>query len=117
MAEDLTDAERAQLRRTLEALRADLDATLSLQEGNAKPVELDQAATGRLSRMDAMQQQNMVDAGRRRTQDRLRLVMGALGNADFGACRRCEEPIGFGRLNARPETPYCLDCAAEMERR
>ncbi len=117
MAEELTPAEQATLIAGLEALRDELMATLQLQGDNAKPVELDQAATGRISRIDAIQQQQMVDAAKRRTQDKLRLVLAALGNEDFGVCRRCEEPIGFGRLNARPETPLCLDCAAAMERR
>ena len=33
------------------------------------------------------------------------------------ACRRCEEPIGFRRLQARPETPLCVACQNQRERR
>ncbi len=50
MAEELTPAEQATLIAGLEALRDELMATLQLQGDNAKPVELDQAATGRISR-------------------------------------------------------------------
>ena len=32
-------------------------------------------------------------------------------------CRRCEEPIGYKRLSARPESPYCLDCQDEIDRK
>jgi len=34
----------------------------------------------------------------------------------YGECRRCEEPIGYSRLDVRPESPFCLDCQKQSEK-
>jgi DnaK suppressor protein len=81
-------------------------------------VDLDEPI-GRLSRMDAMQQQKMAQASRRATRMRLDQVGAALANlaaGEYGLCRVCEEPIGYKRLKARPETPRCLECQRKSER-
>lgn len=114
--DDLTDAQLAELRSDLAALVAELEGLLKLAAESSRPVELDQASTGRISRVDAIQQQQMAAAGRRRHQVRLRLVRAAQANEDYGICRRCEEPIGYGRLKARPETSHCVRCAEALER-
>ena len=51
---------------------------------------------------------------------RLRQVRQALAGFEsgrYGLCRRCEDPIGYARLEARPESPYCLDCQDEIDRK
>lgn len=118
--EDLTDAQLDALAADLHALRDELTASLAAAAASAKPVTLDQQAVGRVSRIDAIQQQQMAVASRERARTRLLLVKQALaGVADgrYGECRKCEEPIGFRRLEARPESPICLRCQAAMERR
>ncbi len=35
---------------------------------------------------------------------------------DFGQCEECEEPIATKRLEARPETTFCIRCKEEQER-
>ena len=30
----------------------------------------------------------------------------------YGTCRRCEQPIAFGRLEARPSAALCITCAS-----
>jgi DnaK suppressor protein len=80
-------------------------------------VDLDQPI-GRLSRMDAIQQQKMAVEQRRRIELRrgqLRRALGWLEDGGYGYCRRCEEPIGFRRLKARPETAFCLGCRSSIE--
>ena len=45
---------------------------------------------------------------------RLAEVDAALARLDagtYGACERCGEPIGSGRLEARPTARHCVDCA------
>lgn len=111
--DELTDAQRDELVADLRALEADLERSLSDNAHAAKPVELDQTTVGRLSRMDAMQQQQMAEASRRNQQVRLRQCKAALDAAsrdEYGYCRRCEEPIGYRRLKAVPESPFCLAC-------
>ena len=120
LPDDLTDAEIDELAADLRALRETLTAALADAAAAAKPVTLDQQAMGRVSRIDAIQQQQMAVASRERARTRLLLVKQALtGVTDgrYGECRKCEEPIGYRRLKARPESPICLSCQAAMERR
>lgn len=101
------------LRERLVELVAELHDTLRASAGSAAPVVLDQSSVGRLSRMDAMQQQAMAKATRRNAQLRLaqcKVALSAFDRDQYGLCRNCEEPIGYGRLSARPEAPFCLEC-------
>ena len=116
---DLSDAQRAELQQELLAVQAQLQQLLAASAEGARPVALDQPI-GRLSRMDALQQQAMTKANRQDGQRRLALVEAALlalRHDRYGDCRRCEEPIPYARLKVRPETPFCRACQAEMEGR
>lgn len=114
----LMDAERiAHYRQTLQDLRAELRASLDDTE-DTNPVAPDRAI-GRLTRQDAIQSQQMALELRRRNQGRLRQVEQALrriGEGSYGLCIRCEEEISEARLNVRPETPLCIDCAENRPR-
>ena len=117
--DDLTTEQVVALRQRLEALRVELRDMLQATREGAKPVDLDEPI-GRLTRIDAIQQQHLSSASRRDHDLRLRLVEQALGDIDrrrYGICRRCDDPIGFFRLQARPESPYCLDCQEEVDRK
>tara|TARA_R110000868_G_scaffold207285_6_gene456285 strand:- start:163 stop:501 length:339 start_codon:yes stop_codon:yes gene_type:complete len=79
-----------------------------------KPVELDQQAVGRLSRMDAMQQQAMaMEAERRRgfQLGRIEATLKRIDDESFGFCALCDEEIGEKRLVLDPTTPTCVKCA------
>lgn len=118
--EDLDDDRIEALAADLRALQAELVAHLAETADTSRPVTLDQQAIGRVSRIDAIQQQQMAVAARQRAETRLALVKQALAAVDedrYGECRRCEEPIGYRRLKARPESPICLRCQAALERR
>ena len=102
----------------LEALEAELAGAVNLATDGARPVDLDEPI-GRLSRMDAMQQQAMAKATREKAKRRLsqvRLALEARARGEYGDCRSCEEPIGIGRLRSRPETPFCVACQGRRER-
>ena len=80
----------------------------------AETVELDQSRVGRLSRMDAMQQQAMAQATNQRRAEELRRIAVALRrieNDEFGYCLNCDEEIAPGRLDFDPSIPNCIDCA------
>ena len=112
MAEPLTDAQVAELRTRLESERIELKALVQGADGRSGTVELD-GSMGRLSRMDALQQQEMALAQARLAATRLKVVVGALRRVetdDYGWCPDCGEPIGFKRLFARPEAPFCVAC-------
>lgn len=117
---ELTVAQVNTLREDLETRRVDLEAQLSSNADATRPVKLDQTAVGRVSRMDALQGQAMAKATRRAMQLQLaqcKAALQALARAEYGLCRTCEEPIGFKRLSAKPEAPFCLACQAAAERR
>ena len=115
----LTDEQRASLRRALVALERELGDVHRASAEGAAPVELDEPI-GRLSRMDAIQQQRMVEANRAAMQRRLQLVRAALRRfeeGEYGVCVGCGEEVGFPRLEAQPEAPLCIGCQGERERR
>jgi DnaK suppressor protein len=85
-------------------------------EGRA-PVTLQQDAVGRLSRMDAMQQQAMAQAeGRRRRAERVRIgaALKRIDESEWGYCLQCGEAIAEGRLRHDPAVPTCLSCAKRV---
>ena len=96
----------------LEALVQELESQLSSIESSSKPVDLD-GSVGRISRVDAIQQQQMAKDQKERIQTRLKKVQAALGRiktGDYGICLKCEEPISIKRLEIMPEAPFCLNC-------
>lgn len=116
--DDLADTERKELSAALVVLEGELARAVNLAGEGARPVDLDQPI-GRLSRMDAMQQQAMAKATREKAKVRLaqvRLALTAAADGEYGYCRRCEEPIGIGRLRSKPETPFCIECQGQRER-
>lgn len=115
----LADDQLEELRADLQALRADLAQQLSAVTEAARPVDLDEPI-GRVSRMDAMQQQSMAKANRAAAELRARQVEAALRRLDedeYGPCQGCGEEVGYRRLKARPEAPFCLACQAQREAR
>jgi len=118
MPEDLTHAQRVAARAALVALESDLRTVLGDERSNT--VELDQTAVGRVSRVDALQQQQMALAEQRRAGLRLAAVRRALDRLnddpeEFGICAACGEPIGIGRLRALPEATLCVPCQSRRE--
>ncbi|MFO8083442.1 MAG: TraR/DksA C4-type zinc finger protein [Desulfobacterales bacterium] len=100
-----------------------LDTLIETQKaGKAanEPIELDQARMGRLSRMDAMQQQAMsraashlVDAEIRR----IKMALKRIQTDDYGYCINCEEEIAEGRLQVDPSILTCISCARASEKK
>jgi len=118
--QELTDEQVEELQGDLVELRRSLADALAAGRESSKPVALDQSSVGRLSRMDAMQVQQVAKANLRSCELRTQLVAQALrlvSEGEYGYCRRCEEPIGYSRLKARPETPFCLSCQGAIEKR
>ena len=79
------------------------------------PVQLDQQSVGRLSRMDAMQQQSMDVAREERRQARLASLASArrrIESDDYGYCLGCGEDIAEARLKIDPAVTLCVDCQA-----
>jgi DnaK suppressor protein len=114
---ELSDDQANELRNRLIAQRAELEETISLSADGAKPVALDEPI-GRISRVDAMQQQRMTKAHRDAARVRRQQTDTALARFEtdtYGECLICGEPIGFARLSARPEAPLCVKCQGARE--
>lgn len=88
------------------------------EKKGGNPVELDQARVGRLSRMDAMQQQAMVQATNRMTvieRQRIETALKRIQSDEYGYCVICSEEIAEGRLQFDPSVPTCISCAQQAE--
>lgn len=75
------------IKKTLLKLKADLELQESYFQKNNQPLELDQARLGRLSRMDAMQVQQMELETSRRRQHHLLRINGALTRLEMNEFR------------------------------
>ncbi len=116
--EALNNSQISELVEQLISRKAELSLQLSQSEENAEPVTLDQQSVGRVSRIDAIQQQQMAVANRGQSALMLKQVCAALRRVEsskFGFCLQCGEPIGFARLEAQPHTPNCLECQSALE--
>ena len=104
----------AAVRARLAARLEEIDALERATEGDAKPLELDQTAIGRLSRMDAMQVQAMAAAAQRmRAAERLRIAaaLKRLDEDEYGWCVQCGEEIAPARLEVDATLATCVKCA------
>jgi len=95
------------------AQKAELQALEANAKASADTVELDQSRLGRLSRMDALQGQQMALQAARRRQQQLVAIDGALQRlaaGEFGDCFVCGDQISSQRLSFDPTSTRCMDC-------
>ena len=105
----------AAFKQQLQAALAALEDEDALGREGQRTVALDQQSVGRLSRMDALQQQAMARATQaRRSQSRARILtaLRRIEEGEFGYCSECGEEIAGKRLELDPATPTCVNCAA-----
>lgn len=99
-------------------LRDDLMEAEQSGSNETEIVELDQARIGRLTRMDALQSQQMALESQRRRKIQIRKIDAAwqrLENGEFGICSYCEEGIEMERLEFDPTTVFCSECVNSQE--
>lgn len=95
-----------------------VEQSLRASQSAGGTVILDQSSVGRLSRMDAMQQQAMASELTERLQMSRRKAQAALNRLDagsYGLCCQCEEDIDPSRLEHDPAVVFCRDCMAERD--
>lgn len=98
----------------IKAQIAEIDAQEALGKSAQQTVALDQQSVGRLSRMDAMQQQAMAQATRRRRdiqRGRLVAALTRIEAGDYGFCNNCGDDIPPSRLELDPASVICVSCA------
>jgi DnaK suppressor protein len=94
-------------------MSADIENENALGKNATKTVNLDQQAVGRLSRMDALQQQAMAKAqmNRRATLGvRISAALLRITEGEFGFCTDCGAALRPARLEADPTIPRCISC-------
>jgi len=96
------------------SLQAELMGVADLIDDASQTVKLDQTAVGRVSRIDALQMQQMAFATQERQQAQLGKIKAALerlDQGDYGYCLECDELIPIGRLEIDPAIEHCVNCA------
>lgn len=109
----MNETELERFRHLIGARLAELDAEDALGAAGQATVELDQQSVGRLSRMDALQNQAMAKAtGTRRQGERTRLqaALARMIEGEYGYCEDCGDEIAPGRLALDPAATRCVDC-------
>jgi len=105
--------EKIQIKEKISNDIAQLKAQISNLEEKVKPIAPD-CGLGRLTRLEAMGEQHVNNKILDEARIRLTRLNNALQRIDkpmFGICIECEEPIGVGRMNIRPESVRCVECA------
>jgi DnaK suppressor protein len=108
----MDEIEKTELVDRIKKRKLEIESNLASLDESAKPVDLN-APIGRLSRMDAMQQQQMSLHAKKQAQLSLLQVEEAvkrLENGTYGFCLKCEGEIPTKRLIAKPEAPFCTRC-------
>jgi len=111
-------AQITQLRACLITQQQELTKSLLDADATTKPVTLDQQSVGRVSRIDAIQQQQMAIANQQQSSDILKgieLALRRMDDASYGDCLECGEPIAYARLQAQPSASLCIDCQSARE--
>lgn len=124
----MRDQELQHYQQLLKILSELLNEEIADLQRSAAPVTLDQQAVGRVSRGDALQQQNMALANLEQCQQRLQQVVHAQqkfndseydsensSEFEYGYCEDCDDLISPARLEARPDSRYCIQCQAQQE--
>lgn len=107
-------SQKLEFRTKLTKMLSDIEEVRELGADSQAVVELDQQAIGRLSRMDAMQQQAMAKAtegNRLREIKAINAALKRLDEDDFGYCMECGEDIAIKRLALNPTAFTCIECA------
>ena len=106
-----------QIKQLLLKIKYDLLEQEKTSKETGKPVELDQTKVGRISRMDAMQAQQMALEASRRRQLQLVKIESAfqrIESGEYGYCLGCDEEIDIRRLMVDPTNTHCIECAEKM---
>ena len=116
--DQLSDQILADLLKRLLLLEKALNQQLEINREAAGVVELDQTSVGRVSRIDAIQQQSMVISTREKAflrLEKVRYAIKMLAQDEYVFCKQCDEVISFERLLAQPASKLCVNCQTRVD--
>lgn len=105
-------------RRKLEDDLLKIEAAMVQADASAGTVVLDQSSVGRLSRMDALQQQAMATGMKARLVSRrlaLQAALERIAAGTYGLCCQCEGAMEVERLGNDPAAVFCAECMNARE--
>mgnify|MGYP000049290377 CR=1 FL=1 len=117
MSDEFDQPDITHFRQRLRAMRSEIEGLEQARDESRATVELDQTRVGRLSRMDALQQQAMAQATNERARLTLTRIASALQRCDdgsYGECLQCGEFINPQRLEIDPAATQCIHCAEQQ---
>ena len=109
----MTPTQKDQIRQQIDRDLTEIATQIAQLEIKARPIAPD-CSLGRLTRMEAMGEQEVSQRILDETRLRLTRLRNALSRIDsemFGICIDCEEEIGLERMKIRPESVRCVACA------
>ena len=112
----MTQNEKDTLKKKIEEEILLTQEQISLLEEKVKPIAPD-CSLGRLTRLEAMGEQHVNNKVLDESKIKLTRLKNALLRINkpmFGICIECEEDIGIGRMNIRPESVRCVKCAGNL---
>ncbi len=110
----MTSEERNKLKLLIEKKVGRLKSQIIDLKELTQPIEPD-CAIGRVSRMDAINNKSVNEAGLRKKIEQLQGLEYALtifDEKEFEICSVCGNPIPLGRLFVMPESRKCVRCAS-----
>ncbi|MEJ2500821.1 MAG: TraR/DksA C4-type zinc finger protein [Campylobacterales bacterium] len=114
----MTDAQKAVLRRELEAALAKTAGEIERLETELEPIAPD-CCLGDLTRTELMAEQEICAQAHEaavRRRNRLKYALARMDSETYGVCEACGEPIAPARLALLPEATLCVACADEKGR-
>ena len=110
----MSKSELERYKAVLEARRAELSGALR----NREDIAIEKTPDA-LDEVQLAGERELAIRNLDRDSNMLRQVKAALGriaDGSFGVCLHCEEDISAKRLNAVPQTPYCIKCQEAADR-
>ena len=107
-----------ELKDSLQTWKQEIESHLQNVAADTLPVTLDQQSVGRVSRIDAIQQQQMARANQEQASlnlKRVELALRRIESGEYGNCLHCDEVIAFARLQAQPFATLCVECQSLSE--
>ena len=108
----MTSSEKKQLKEIILSNISTIKEEIEELTELTQPIPLD-AAIGRVSRMDAINNKTINEASLRNKKKVLKRLERIFENAEskeFGLCQKCGIEIPFGRLEFMPHVTRCVKC-------
>jgi len=116
----MNEAQLALLKSLLEQRRAELESQDSVALAGARDLPVQEVETSPADKATVRLLNDLALEAAGHNASQLRTIRHALAkfeDGSYGECEECGNPIGFSRLQARPEARLCITCQTRAEKR